>query len=79
LEVEIKTVDSQGRVMLPKKWRNRYLNGKKAVILSKGDVVEIRPFMKPDLTSFFDKVEIDLKSDLSDWHQVRKELRQVKP
>jgi hypothetical protein len=27
-----------------------------------------------DLTEYFDKVEIDLKADLSDWHKVRKEL-----
>lgn len=61
--------------MLPKDWRNRYLKGKKAIIVYKGDVVEIRPFTKSDLTKYFDKVEVDLKSDLADWHKVRKELR----
>ena len=63
--------------MLPKKWRDRYLKGKKAIIVYKENVVEIRPFDKSDLTKYFDKVEIDLKSDLSDWHKVRKELRGV--
>ena len=77
--MEIKTVDGQGRIHLPKEWRDRYLKGKKAIILSKGDIVEIRPFIKPDLTNYFDKIEIDLKSDLSDWHQVKKELRQKQP
>jgi hypothetical protein len=61
--------------MLPKGWRDRYLKGKKAIIVYKGDLVEIRPFVESDLTKFFDKVEVDLKSDLSDWHKVRKELR----
>ena len=63
--------------MLPKEWRDRYLKGKKAIIVYKENVVEIRPFDKSDLTKYFDKVEVDLKSDLSDWHKVRKELRGV--
>ena len=75
MELEVKSVDSQGRIMLPKKWRNRYLKDKKAVISQKDDVIEIRPFQDIDLTKYFDSVEIDLKADLSDWHQVREELR----
>ena len=77
MEVEIKIVDNQGRILLPKEWRDRYLKGKKAIIVYKGDVVEIRPFKKSDLTKYFDKVEADMKSDLSDWHKVRKELGSV--
>ena len=68
-------MDNQGRILLPKDWRDRHLKGKKAIIVHKGDVVEIRPFIKSDLTKFFDRVEVDLISDLADWHKVRKELR----
>jgi len=75
--VEVKTLDSQGRIVLPKNWRDRYLKGKKAIVVSKGDLVEIRPFAGADLTKYFDRVEVDLKSDLSDWHKVRKELRRA--
>ena len=75
MQVEIKVVDDQGRILLPKDWRNRYLKGKKAIVVSKGDLVEIRPYAKSDLTKYFDKVEVDLKANLSDWHSVRKELR----
>jgi len=77
LEVEVKTVDNQGRIILPKEWRNRYLKGKKAIVVFKGDSVEIRPFTRLDLTKYFDKVEVDLRWDLSDWHRVRKELRRT--
>jgi len=77
MQVEIKNVDSQGRILLPKDWRDRHLKGKKAIVVYKGDIVEIRPFAKSDLTKYFDKVEVDLKSDLSDWHKVRKELRSL--
>ena len=75
MEVEIKTVDNQGRIMLPKEWRDRYLKNKKAIVALKGDLVEIRPFESADLTKFFDTVEVDLKADLSDWRKVREELR----
>lgn len=75
MQVEIKVIDPQGRILLPKDWRNRYLKGNKAIVVYKGDHIEIRPFAKSDLTKFFDKVEVDLKSNLSDWHKVRKELR----
>ena len=75
--MEIRRVDTQGRILLPKDWRNRYLKGKKAIIVCKGDRVQIRPVAKCDLTKYFDKVEVDLKSDLSDWHRVGKELRKI--
>ncbi|MGB9914710.1 MAG: AbrB/MazE/SpoVT family DNA-binding domain-containing protein [Candidatus Bathyarchaeales archaeon] len=75
--MEIKSVDDQGRILLPKTWRDRYLKGKKAIIISRGEVIEVRPFTKPDLAQYFDKVEVDLKSDLADWHKVRKELRRL--
>jgi bifunctional DNA-binding transcriptional regulator/antitoxin component of YhaV-PrlF toxin-antitoxin module len=75
MEVEVKTVDNQGRIMLPKIWRDRYLKDKKAVISQKGDLIEIRPFKEIDLTKYFDSIEVNLKADLSDWHKVREELR----
>jgi bifunctional DNA-binding transcriptional regulator/antitoxin component of YhaV-PrlF toxin-antitoxin module len=75
MEVEVKTVDTQGRIMLPKIWRDRYLKDKKAVVSQKGDLIEIRPFTDIDLTKYFDSIEVDLKADLSDWHKVREELR----
>jgi len=75
VEVEVKTIDNQGRIMLPKSWRDRYLKNKKAIVSLKGDLIEIRPFENTDLTKYFDKIEVDLKADLSDWHKVRQELR----
>ncbi len=73
--MEVKAVDNQGRIILPKNWRDRYLKDKKAVVAQKGDIIEIRPFEDIDLTKYFDSVEVDLKADLSDWHKVREELR----
>ena len=79
MQVEIKNIDNQGRILLTKDWRDRHLKGKKAIIVYKGDTVEIKPFTKSDLTKHFDKVQADVHSDLSDWHKVRKELKSVNP
>ncbi len=73
--MEVKAIDKQGRIILPKAWREKYLKTKKAIVSAKGDTIEIKPFASIDLTEYFDKMEIDLKADLSDWHKVRKELR----
>jgi bifunctional DNA-binding transcriptional regulator/antitoxin component of YhaV-PrlF toxin-antitoxin module len=52
-------VDTQGRIILPKIWRDRYLKDKKAVVSQKGDLIEIRPFTDIDLTQYFDSIEVD--------------------
>ena len=75
MEVEIKGVDEQGRIILPKTWREKYLKNKKAIISAKGDTIEIKPFTSVDLTEYFDSIEADIRANLSDWHKVRKELR----
>ena len=75
MEVEVKVVDEQGRILLPKIWREKYLKNKKAIISTKGDTIEIKPFATIDLTEYFDKMDIDLEADLLDWHKVRRELR----
>ena len=77
MKVEIKDVDGQGRVVIPKEWRDKYLKGGKAVLVLKEDLIEIRPLKRVSLTDYFDRVEVDIKSDLSDWHKVRKELRRT--
>jgi len=73
--VEIKEVDEQGRIIIPKKWRDEILRGDKVVLKLKDDSIEILPWSRFNLTDFFDSVEVDLKSNLADWHAVRRELR----
>jgi bifunctional DNA-binding transcriptional regulator/antitoxin component of YhaV-PrlF toxin-antitoxin module len=74
--LEIKEIDDQGRIIIPIDWRKRNLkNSHKVIIKLKEDSMEIVPYYSPDLTKYFDSVEVDLKSNLSDWKKVRKELR----
>jgi len=77
LEVEVKEIDKQGRIVIPKGWRAKYLKKGKAIITMRGEKVEIKPLKMADLTEFFDKVEVETKSDLTDWHTLRKELRRT--
>lgn len=71
----VKLIDRQGRLVIPKEWRDEVLEGGKVVMVRRGDSIEIRAYREADLTKYFDSVEVDLESDLSDWHSVRRELR----
>lgn len=75
--MKIKEVDKQGRIVIPKAWRKKHLKGKKVVLRLKEGAIEIIPYESFDLTEFFDKFAVDVKSDLVDWHALRKELRKL--
>jgi len=75
MEVVIKELDGQGRIVIPKKWREKYVRGGRIIMKIEGDTIHIMPEKALDLTKYFDIAEVDIKSDLSDWHKVRKELR----
>lgn len=74
MELAVRGVDAQGRIVLPKAWRTKYLKSGKVLVSVNGDTVEIKPSNFVDLTEYFDRLEVDINADLSDWHQVRKEL-----
>ncbi len=74
----IKELDKQGRLVLPKDWREKYAKGGKVLLKIENDTIIIKPYRLVDLTEFFDKIEVDIKSDLSDWKSVRRELLEVR-
>ena len=71
-KVEIKTVDTQGRIILPKAWRNR-LKTNAVVIIDEDDRLEIRP-ADADLSRFVDAVEVTVEQ-FEDYHKLRKGLK----
>ena len=71
-KVEIKQVDAQGRIILPKAWRNR-LKTNNVMIIDEDDRLEIRP-ADTDLARFVDAVEVESKN-FDDYHALRRELR----
>jgi bifunctional DNA-binding transcriptional regulator/antitoxin component of YhaV-PrlF toxin-antitoxin module len=72
--VEERSVDSHGRISLPSDWRKKYLEQDEVIIISREDELVIRPKKARPLSDFFDSVDVDLKTDLSDWYEVKKEL-----
>jgi AbrB family looped-hinge helix DNA binding protein len=71
-KVEIKPVDTQGRIILPKAWRNR-LRTSSVVIIDEDDRLEIRP-ADVDLSRFVDAVDVGAEH-FDDYHKLRRGLR----
>ena len=71
-KVEIRPIDSQGRIILPKSWRNR-LKTNSVVVIDEDDWLEIRP-ADADLSRFVDAVEVDAEH-FDDYHKLRKGLK----
>ncbi|MFO7966476.1 MAG: AbrB/MazE/SpoVT family DNA-binding domain-containing protein [Archaeoglobaceae archaeon] len=69
----IKKVDKQGRLVLPKKWREKHA-GQNVILRIEEDKIVIEPYESTDLTKYFDSIEVDIESDLGDWKSVRREL-----
>jgi len=78
MPVTIKKLDGQGRVVVPKKWRDKHGGGKVLLELEK-DRITITPLDQVDLTEYFDPIEVDVEGDLPDWHAVKRELRERSP
>jgi AbrB family looped-hinge helix DNA binding protein len=71
-KVEIRPVDTQGRIILPKSWRNR-LRTRSVLVIDEDDRLEILP-ADADLSRFVDAVEVD-GEHFDDYHKLRKGLK----
>ena len=75
MQVEERSVDSQGRISLPADWRREHLGETEdVIILRRGEDLVIKPKRAEKISSFFDSVEVELENDLADWHAVKREL-----
>ncbi|USS41079.1 AbrB/MazE/SpoVT family DNA-binding domain-containing protein [Thermococcus aggregans] len=59
--MEIKRIDRQGRVVIPKEWRDKW--GDEIILIELDDRIEILPRKKPNLSRFFDMVEVEIKGE----------------
>ena len=59
--VEVKRIDPQGRLVIPKSWREKW--GNDVIIVELDDRIEILPMKKPRLSKFFDILEVELKGE----------------
>ena len=72
MKVLEKNIDPEGRILLPKGWREKH--GKEVLIIENDDYLKIVSKKRKKLTDFFDSIEANVKSELSDWGSVRKEI-----
>jgi len=70
----VKALDKRGRLVLLKEWREKYAKRDLVLVRVEGARVVVEPFELPDLTQFFDSVEVNLKAGLADWKAVKGEL-----
>lgn len=72
INTEIRKVDSQGRVVLPNKWReNELKDSNEVIIIEEEGILKIIPKKKINLTQFFDSLDISdaLVDKLEDWSE----------
>ncbi len=74
--LEIKRLDPQGRVHIPRNWRREVLGDSDEVIIMKfKDHIRIMPLTRGSLTEFFDMVEVDVSPEIfRDYHKLRDSL-----
>lgn len=76
VEIEVKRVDSQGRLILPSDWREEQLKGAKEVyVIKRKNYLKIVPKRKVDLKKFFDNADlaVDAIGDWKDFERIRAE------
>lgn len=71
----LKQVDEQGRIVIPKKWRDIHLKNSSIVLLQfiDGEIV-VKSHEPVDITKYFNSLEIDIESDYDNWDDVKREL-----
>ncbi len=70
--VEVKKVDSQGRLILPADWREAELSeNKELFIVKRKGYLKLVPKRRIDLTECFDKVDLGVES-IENWQKFQK-------
>ena len=71
----LKQVDEQGRIVIPKKWRDKHLKNRSVVLLQvTDDEIVVKSHEPADITKYFNSLEIDIESDYDNWNDVKREL-----
>jgi bifunctional DNA-binding transcriptional regulator/antitoxin component of YhaV-PrlF toxin-antitoxin module len=72
--IEIKRVDSQGRIVLPPSWRKK-LQSNEVLVVEDGNLLLLIPKGDPDLSKYLEFVKVDIPSDIySNYHQLKEHL-----
>jgi len=72
--VEVKKVDSQGRIILPSDWRKTEVGESKEVyIIKRKGYLKLVPKRRVDLTEYFDKVDLGVEA-IGSWTEFEKKF-----
>jgi len=72
--VEVKKVDSQGRIILPADWRESEVGSSlELYVVKRKGYLKIIPKRRVDLTANFDKVDLGVEA-IGDWKEFEKKL-----
>jgi bifunctional DNA-binding transcriptional regulator/antitoxin component of YhaV-PrlF toxin-antitoxin module len=72
--VEVKKLDSQGRLILPADWRETEVEESREVyVIKRKGYLKLVPKRKIDLTECFDKIDLGVKS-IGKWSDFEKEI-----
>ncbi len=75
--VEVKKVDSQGRVVLPADWRESEVEESKEIYMVKRKgYLKIIPKRRVDLTENFDKVDLGVEA-IGNWKEFEKKIHEA--
>lgn len=72
--IEIKKMDSQGRLVLPKDWRESETGkSKELYIIKRKGYLKIIPKQRIDLTEKFDKIDLGIEA-IENWKEFEKKI-----
>lgn len=76
MKMEVRNVDSQGRLSLPVEWRRNVLGDSSEVyVFRDGESLVVKPKREPDLAEHFDSVVVDVEPGaFEDYHRLKTEL-----
>jgi bifunctional DNA-binding transcriptional regulator/antitoxin component of YhaV-PrlF toxin-antitoxin module len=74
--VEVKKVDSQGRLILPADWRESEVGeNKELYVIKRKGYLKIIPIRPVDLTENFDRIDLGVGS-ISNWKQFERKFHE---
>ena len=76
--VEIKKVDSQGRLILPADWRETEIGeNRELYVIKRNGYLKLVPKHRVDLTECFDSVDLGVEA-IGNWKQFEKRFHEVR-
>ena len=74
--VEVKKVDSQGRLILPADWREAEIGeNRELYVIKRKGYLKLVPKRRVDLTEYFDKIDLGVES-IGNWSAFEKKAHE---